>query len=62
MAEERINNTPLPFAYVSHLRTCLVLYLLGLPWMLRTKSWWSVPLVILISYVPWCLKCMDLSQ
>lgn len=49
-AMERINNTPLPFAYVSHLRTCLVLYLLGLPWMLRTPSWWSVPLVILISY------------
>jgi hypothetical protein len=23
-AMERINNTPLPFAYVSHLRTCLV--------------------------------------
>ena len=22
-AMERINNTPLPFAYVSHLRTCL---------------------------------------
>eukprot|EP00434_Breviolum_minutum_P003299 symbB.v1.2.002902.t3/scaffold115.1/size320724/2 len=49
-AMERINNTPLPFAYVSHLRTCLVLYLMGLPWMLRTESWWSVPLVILISY------------
>ncbi|CAJ1369267.1 unnamed protein product [Effrenium voratum] len=49
-AMERINNTPLPFAYVSHLRTCLVVYLLGLPWMLKTDSWWSVPLVLLVSY------------
>ena len=26
-AMERIGNTPLPFAYVAHLRTTLVLYL-----------------------------------
>ncbi|CAE7638205.1 unnamed protein product [Symbiodinium pilosum] len=49
-AMERINNTPLPFAYVAHLRSCLTLYLLGLPWTLQMKSWWSVPMVILISY------------
>mmetsp|Transcript_66554 Transcript_66554/g.156094 ORF Transcript_66554/g.156094 Transcript_66554/m.156094 type:complete len:388 (-) Transcript_66554:185-1348(-) len=49
-AMERINNTPLPFAYVAHLRTCLTLYLLGLPWILQMESWWSVPMVLLISY------------
>ena len=49
-AMERINNTPLPFAYVAHLRSCLTLYLLGLPWILQMKSWWSVPMVLLISY------------
>jgi len=49
-AMERINNTPLPFAYVAHLRSCLTLYLLGLPWTLQMNSWWSVPMVLLISY------------
>ena len=49
-AMERINNTPLPFAYVAHLRSCLTLYLLGLPWTLKMHSWWSLPMVLLLSY------------
>lgn len=53
-AMERINNTPLPFAYVVHLRTCLMLYLLSMPLILETSSSrkWTMPLaVLLVAYV-----------
>jgi len=44
-AMERINNTPLPFAYVSHLRTFLVIYLLGLPFVVGETLGWATPVV-----------------
>lgn len=44
-AMERINSTPLPFAYVSHLRTFLLLYLLGMPVALHSSWGWAVPVV-----------------
>jgi len=44
-AMERINSTPLPFAYVAHLRTFLVLYLLGLPIALYGSWGWATPVV-----------------
>eukprot|EP00747_Dinoflagellata_sp_TGD_P221082 gnl/TRDRNA2_/TRDRNA2_92972_c0_seq2.p1 gnl/TRDRNA2_/TRDRNA2_92972_c0~~gnl/TRDRNA2_/TRDRNA2_92972_c0_seq2.p1 ORF type:complete len:118 (-),score=13.48 gnl/TRDRNA2_/TRDRNA2_92972_c0_seq2:29-334(-) len=48
---ERINNTPLPFAYVAHLRTLLVLYLLGLPFALgKTWGWSTIPATFIISF------------
>lgn len=48
---ERIQNTPLPFAYVVHLRRALVLYLLTLPFALvDTFGWTTVLYTFLISY------------
>lgn len=49
---ERIRNTPLPFAYVVHLRRALVLYLLTMPLVLLDSFDWTTPLcMLLISYV-----------
>jgi len=45
---ERINGTPLPFAYVAHLRQFLLLYLLGMPWALQTSYGWGSVLVVAI--------------
>lgn len=50
-AMERINGTPLPFAYVAHLRTFLLLYLLL--WAIEAlakHSWASVPVLLLASF------------
>merc|ERR1712110_621485 len=47
-AMERINNTPLPFAYVAHLRTFLVLYLFGLPFTFEPDWGWSTPIFVAI--------------
>lgn len=49
---ERIQNTPLPFAYVVHLRRALVLYLTTLPFVLVDPFGWLTTLcMLLISYV-----------
>ena len=49
---ERIHNTPMPFAYVVHLRRALILYCLTLPFALTARyGWGTVPAVLLISYV-----------
>ncbi|MBM3728591.1 MAG: hypothetical protein FJW40_24600 [Acidobacteria bacterium] len=49
---ERIRKTPLPFAYVVHLRRALVLYCFTLPFALVETFGWSTILdVFLISYV-----------
>jgi putative membrane protein len=49
---ERIRNTPIPFAYVVHLRRALFLYLLTLPFALVDPFGWStVVYTTLISYV-----------
>ncbi|HEX2574371.1 MAG TPA: bestrophin family ion channel [Polyangia bacterium] len=48
---ERINKTPLPFAYVVHLRRALLLYCLSLPSALVTSfGWWTVPANLFVSY------------
>jgi putative membrane protein len=49
---ERIHKTPLPFAYVVHLRRSLVAYLATLPFaMLASFGWATVPVVFAASYV-----------
>ncbi len=49
---ERIRKTPLPFAYVVHLRRALVLYCFTLPFALvQTFGWTTVLDVLLVSYV-----------
>jgi putative membrane protein len=48
---ERIHNTPMPFAYVVHLRRALILYCLTLPFALAGRfDWATVPAVVLIAY------------
>lgn len=49
---ERIRKTPLPFAYVVHLRRALVLYCFSLPFALvSTFGWGTVLDVLFVSYV-----------
>lgn len=49
---ERIHKTPLPFAYVVHLRRSLVAYLATLPFaMLSSFGWATIPIVFAASYV-----------
>lgn len=49
---ERIHKTPLPFAYVVHLRRSLVAYLGTLPFaMLASFGWATIPIVFAASFV-----------
>lgn len=49
---ERIHKTPLPFAYVVHLRRALVLYCASLPVALVASfGWYTVPIVFGVTYV-----------
>ncbi|MBI4908858.1 MAG: hypothetical protein HY820_34880 [Acidobacteria bacterium] len=49
---ERIRKTPLPFAYVVHLRRALVLYCFSLPFaLLSSYGWFTILDVLVISYV-----------
>lgn len=49
---ERIHKTPLPFAYVVHLRRALVLYCATLPLALVSSfGWATVPIVFGVTYV-----------
>jgi len=50
---ERINNTPLPFVYVTHLRTSLLLYLTLIPITYAPVWLWGTPIVSFL--VAWCL-------
>jgi putative membrane protein len=48
---ERIRKTPLPFAYVVHLRRALVIYCLTLPFaLLDSFGWFSLVAVLLIAW------------
>lgn len=48
---ERIRKTPLPFAYVVHLRRALLLYCITLPFALvETFGWWTLLDVLLVAY------------
>jgi putative membrane protein len=49
---ERIHKTPLPFAYVVHLRRALILYTATLPFaLLKPFGWGSLVATFLIAYV-----------
>ena len=49
---ERIHKTPLPFAYVVHLRRALIFYCATLPFALvRDFGWWSVLVTLFVSYI-----------
>jgi ion channel-forming bestrophin family protein len=49
---ERIDKTPLPFAYVVHLRRALIIYCASLPFALIPKfDDWAVLMTFLISYI-----------
>jgi putative membrane protein len=49
---ERIKNTPMPFAYMVHLRRAVVLYCFTLPLVLvHVYGWVTVPATLLIAYV-----------
>ncbi len=48
---ERIKNTPLPIAYVLHLKRFLYIFCLSLPFPLVSSfGWWSVLIVMLFGY------------
>ncbi len=49
---ERIHNTPLPFAYVVHLRRALIAYCYTLPFaLLNDFEWLTAPVTLLIAYL-----------
>ena len=49
---ERIRNTPMPFAYMVHLRRALILYCFTLPFALLDRfGWWTIPAVLLVAYI-----------
>ena len=49
---ERIHNTPLPFAYVVHLRRLIILYSFTLPFALLEKfGWETIPVTFFIAYM-----------
>jgi putative membrane protein len=48
---ERIHRTPLPFAYVVHLRRALILYCMTLPFaLLEPFHGWAVPATLMLAY------------
>ncbi|MCY1078974.1 bestrophin family protein [Archangium lansingense] len=48
---ERIVKTPLPFAYMLHLRRTLIVFILGLPFALvESFGWATVPVILLIAH------------
>jgi putative membrane protein len=49
---ERILKTPLPFAYVVHLRRALLMYCASLPCaLLPYFGWWSIPLTFAVTFI-----------
>lgn len=49
---ERIHRTPLPFAYVVHLRRALLIYCITLPFaLLEPFGWYTVLDVLLVAYI-----------
>jgi ion channel-forming bestrophin family protein len=49
---ERIHKTPLPFAYVVHLRRALVVYCVSLPFvLLQSFGWASLAIVFAVTYI-----------
>ncbi len=49
---ERIQNTPMPFAYMVHLRRALIVYCFTLPFALLDKYHWeSLAIVMIVAYI-----------
>ncbi len=49
---ERIHRTPLPFAYMVHLRRALIVYCFTLPFALvEPFGWWAIPETLVVAYV-----------
>jgi putative membrane protein len=49
---ERIHKTPIPFAYMVHVRRALIVYCLSLPVAIAGEfGWFTVPIVFLTCYV-----------
>lgn len=49
---ERIQNTPMPFAYMVHLRRALIVYCFTLPFALLDKyRWGTLVIVLIVSYI-----------
>lgn len=49
---ERIHKTPMPFAYMLHLRRSLIAFLYTLPFALvRDIGWWTIVAVLIVGYV-----------
>jgi putative membrane protein len=49
---ERIKNTPIPLAYVLHIKMSILIYLLTLPFgMFHEMGLWATPLVMLVYYI-----------
>lgn len=49
---ERIHRTPIPFAYVVHLRRALLLYCFSLPFVLLPHfGWATIPIGLVVSYI-----------
>ena len=47
---ERILTTPIPFAYVLHLRRFVLLFLITLPFPFVHMGWFMVPSVAVVAY------------
>ena len=47
---ERILKTPIPFAYVLHLRRFVLLFLSTLPLVFVHMGWWMIPVVAVVTY------------
>jgi ion channel-forming bestrophin family protein len=49
---ERIKNTPIPLAYVLHIKMSILIYLITLPFgMFHDLGLWATPLVMLVYYI-----------
>ena len=49
---ERIKNTPIPLAYVLHIKMSIFIYLITLPFgMFHDLGLWATPLVMLVCYI-----------
>jgi ion channel-forming bestrophin family protein len=49
---ERIHRTPMPFAYMVHVRRVLLIYCYSLPLALvRDFNWWTIPATLFVAFV-----------
>ena len=49
---ERIHRTPIPFAYMVHLRRALLVYCYTLPLgLVQDFGWWTIPCTLMVAYI-----------